>query len=342
MDKLEQYLDQVCHSIAGPRSLRQHIRQELRGHLLDAAAQHKAAGMSEEEALARALADFGGPEEVRSGLEATHGHRLLPVVIDKAMQWQERTMKAKWLWMTWAYLAVVGVIAVELFSIAFTNILLIPKMHKLQRDGVLIYDESVASLVSRLLAFLDGVQWVCDRLLWWIILSVALVWGLFEWRVRGENKSLMRLAALGTAAVALSVVVAIMMGSLSIPFMVGVPPLVRSQKQYAAREEVAVVDASASALERALTKKDWEVIAEQANRASAELDKLDPNLYTLTDPWETGALAKMQAHLKAAKDSLADALRAARDKDAERVQAALKKFREAFAPVQDAAKKLEK
>ena len=41
MDKLEHYLDQVCRSIGGPRSLRQHVRQELREHLLDAAAEHQ-------------------------------------------------------------------------------------------------------------------------------------------------------------------------------------------------------------------------------------------------------------------------------------------------------------
>ncbi len=35
MDKLEKYLDQVCRSIGGPRSLRQHVRQELREHLHD-------------------------------------------------------------------------------------------------------------------------------------------------------------------------------------------------------------------------------------------------------------------------------------------------------------------
>ena len=39
MDQLERYLDQVCRGIGGPRSLRQHIRQELREHLLDAAAE---------------------------------------------------------------------------------------------------------------------------------------------------------------------------------------------------------------------------------------------------------------------------------------------------------------
>ena len=104
MDKLEQYVDQVCRSIGGSRSLRQHVRQELREHLLDAAAQHRSAGLSEEQALARAE-EFGKPDEMRSELEATHGHRMLAVVIDRALQWKEMTMRAKWLWTTWAYIA---------------------------------------------------------------------------------------------------------------------------------------------------------------------------------------------------------------------------------------------
>src|SRR4051812_23245271 len=107
MDKLEQYLEQVCRGIAGPRSLRQHIRQELREHIRDAAAGHQAAGLSAEESLARALEDFGGPDQVRAELEATHGHRLLTVVVDKTLQWKEKTMKAKWIWSTWAHAALI-------------------------------------------------------------------------------------------------------------------------------------------------------------------------------------------------------------------------------------------
>src|ERR1700736_916087 len=137
MDKLEQYLDQVCPGIGGPKPLRQHVRQELREHLLDAVAEHKAAGMSEEKALERALEDFGGPDQVRSELEATHGHRLMPVVIDKAMQWKEKTMKAKWLWTTWAYLALVAVIALEVFSITLAVIALVPRFEKLMHDGII-------------------------------------------------------------------------------------------------------------------------------------------------------------------------------------------------------------
>src|SRR5688500_13202648 len=127
MDQLEHYLDQVCRSIGGPRSLRQHVRQELREHLRDAAAEHRSAGLSEEESLARALEDFGGPEQVRSELEATHGHRLLPVVIDKAMHWKEITMKAKWLWTSWAYVALAGTIVLEVLWITFAVVMLVPK-----------------------------------------------------------------------------------------------------------------------------------------------------------------------------------------------------------------------
>src|SRR5437773_11902056 len=105
MEKLERYLDQVCRSLGGARAMRQHVRQELREHLLDAVAQHKVAGATDEAALARALEEFGNPDDVRTELEAAHGHRMMAVVIDEAIEWKETTMKAKWLWRSWAYLA---------------------------------------------------------------------------------------------------------------------------------------------------------------------------------------------------------------------------------------------
>ena len=137
MDKLERFLDRVCRSMGGPKALRQHVRQELREHLLDAAAEHRTAGLTDEAALDRALEDFGGPDELRSDLEATHGHRLLPVVLDKAMQWKERTMRARWLWETWAYLALAIVILLDLMWICFGNLYLVPKFQRLMQDGVI-------------------------------------------------------------------------------------------------------------------------------------------------------------------------------------------------------------
>ena len=61
----------------------------------------------------------------------------MAVVIDKAMQWKEMTMKAKWLWTTWTYLMVVGIIVLEILFCFFSLIYFLPKIKKLQHDGFL-------------------------------------------------------------------------------------------------------------------------------------------------------------------------------------------------------------
>jgi hypothetical protein len=297
--------------------------------------------MSEEAAVARALEDFGGPEQVRAELEATHGHRVMGVVLDKAMQWQERTMKAKWLWTTWAYLAAVGVIVVELFSIVFTRTFLIPKMHKMKADGMIDLSADASQIATKLLSFLDYLEWFCDRINWWGLVLAAMVWGMFEWRVRSENKPFMRLAALGTAAAGLAVVVALMTGSLSIPFMVGMPAVGRMART-SAPERVTIIDLSIEGLEQAQAKKDWEAMRENANRASQSLDKLAQSGPFLAARQYEVAPEELLAQMKTANDSLHDAVLAINDKDGERLEAALKTFHKAYKPLREAVLKYAK
>ena len=64
---------------------------------------------------------------MRAELEATHGHRWMTVVIDQAMAWKERTMRARWLWTTWAHAGLLLTIAVELLTVAGVVIFLLPK-----------------------------------------------------------------------------------------------------------------------------------------------------------------------------------------------------------------------
>jgi hypothetical protein len=345
MDKLEHYLDQVCRGIGGPRALRQHVRQELREHLRDAAAEYKAAGLSEEAALDRALEDFGGPEEVRSGLEATHGHRLLPVVIDKAMQWQERTMKAKWLWTTWAYLAVAAVVVLEVLLITFNVIFIIPKFRKLMQDGII--DPAIVEEqgVSWMLGFLNGLEYVGGNYTTFLLLGAAAAIGLFEWRVKSEHKPFIRLSAWGTAAVALTVVVMLMAGSLVISFTLGVPAVGRLSRPYAV-QQVAAVDAAVAALDEAVAKQDWPAMQESADRAAQALGKLAnmapliPALASASDRTTAERVAAMdglRAHVKAAGEDLREAQQAIRDKDADRLKAAVQKFRAQYGPIQAAA-----
>ncbi len=344
MDKIDHYLDQVCRGIGGPRSLRKHVRQELRGHLLDAAAEYQAAGLSEEQALAHALEDFGGPEQVRSELEATHGYRLLPVVIDKAMQWKEMTMRAKWLWTSWAHLTLMGVIALEVLWITFAVIFLVPRFQRLLRDGLIdpaILDEHGMLWVA---SFLNGLKTIAGGYTTFLILFVVVVWGLFEWRVRSENKSLIRLSALGTAAVGLSVVAILTAASLVVPYQMAAPAMGRIARPFALNQ-IASIDTSVSALELALTRKDWETMREQAVRACQAMDTLANSataVGSLTPPDEPPTLEDLRIKLKSANESLLEARKASWEKDTERLKAAMQKFHERFEPVSKAAMRPER
>lgn len=340
MDKLERYLDQVCRSIGGPKALRQHVRQELREHLLDAVAQHKAAGVSEMEALDRALAEFGKPEEVRSELEATHGHRMLAVVIDRAMQWKEMTMRAKWLWASWAYLAVVVLIALELFSVWFNVIFLIPKYQKLRHDGIIdpgIDEETGVGWMTR---FLTGLSDFTGHYTTWLLLAAAAAWGLFEWRVKSENKSFIRLALLGTVAVILMVVFMLTMGGQTIQFYLGVPAMGRMVRPWT-MEQVTTIETSMRSLEKGVASKDWQEMGQQADQASKALNLLSaaPAIRSLPRWNETPTLDELLSDLQQAKEALAEVQQAIQAKDAERAETAMQNFRKAFAPLSEAARK---
>jgi hypothetical protein len=341
MDKLERYLDQVCRSISGSRSLRQHIRQELREHLRDAIAGHRAAGMSEEEALDRALEDFGGPEQVKSELEATHGSRLMPLVIDKAMQWKEKTMKAKWLWTSWAYLALVGVVALEVAWISFATMFLVPRFQVLMRDGLLDSGALRESQVSWMPALLNDVAAAAGYTTW-ILLGVAVAWGLFEWTVRSDNKPFMRLSALGTAAVGLMVVAILQAASLSIPFMLAMPPL--ATRSFA-MDQLTAIDTSVAKLEQAMAKKDWEAVQDNAALASYAADNLAKLgvaarvLASRQEVRDQTTVDELRGQINSASECLHEAQQAIRDRDADRLSAVMQRFNRAYGPVRETAKK---
>lgn len=340
MDKLERYLDQVCWGVGGPRSLRQHIREELREHLQDAAGAYRAAGATEEEALARALADFGGPEQVRSELEATHGHRLMAVVVDKALQWKETTMRAKWLWTTWAHLALAGVIALEVFFIVSSMVMVMPKCREIVQTewpdpGGSGADDFLAWAAS----FVQGLATTIEYVAWWVI-PLAVAWVLFEWRWRSEHKVFIRLAAMGTAALGLMVVVILTSTAMVVPLTMVAPAIRLRPPEPIVRETVARIDTALQELESALAKKDWDAMARAGHAAYHEMRGLAymgaaaPTLRALHDQTDVDAL---RAELKSANESLSEARHAIRDKNETRLRAALEKFharyRQAAGPV---------
>lgn len=220
MDKLEQYLDRVCHGIGGPRSLRQHLRQELREHIRDAVDQFVASGMPPTEALGKALEDFGLPEQLNADLQSTHGQRLATVLIDKAMQWKETTMRSKFIWTTWAHVAVAAVIIVQFFFIVASMIFVMPKCKQIAKDAGVSFD----SVLPGSHTFLAFVQWTFDH--GWLLAILLLAIGFFfERRVRSENKPLIRLTVWGTLALGLTAAALMTAAVMVIPVVSAVPAL---------------------------------------------------------------------------------------------------------------------
>lgn len=321
----------------GPRSLRQHIRQELREHLLDAAEQYRSSGLSQEQAVTKALEDFGGPEQMRAELEATHGHRLMAVVIDKAMQWKERTMKAKWLWTTWAHAALLLVIAAEVTFVAMAMVFVVPKYWHMAADGVFDTDAAgVNAFIGRMNGFLADVAWAINHALWWII-PLAVAWLLFEWRARSENKSMIRLSLMGMLAFLLMGVVMMTAAALILPATLVLPGIEMRRPEQAVETRLAEVDTAVRALEQELVRepKDWDAMHGHMSQLSQALGRLQRMgaagpILVLRDKPEKAE--QVHERLKAARDCMTEVREAIRMKRTPRLEEAVKRFEEAYGP----------
>jgi hypothetical protein len=340
MDKLEQYIEQVCKSIGGPFDLRQHVRQELREHLLDAVAQHKAAGLAEADAVAKALDEFGKPEEVRSELESAYGQRTM-WIIDKALQWKEMTMRAKWLWTTWAYLALVAVIALEVTFLWFMGVFIVPRFNSLLRlgmiDAEMLQEQAASAWMPGFLNDLNAVGG--GYALWWILLAIVLI-GLFEWRVKSENKTFMRLSGLGTIAVGLMIAVTLTGVALIIPPCLAMPAIGIMTRPWAV-EQVAVVDKSLNALDEAHAKKNFAEMRKPMKDASDALSRLSsgPAVFSLTNWNVPPTFDQLRENLTAAQSDFRAVELAFREENPDKLKPAFEKFRRSFEPVSEVAKR---
>jgi hypothetical protein len=243
--------------------------------------------------------------------------------------------------MSWAFLGLALVIALEALFIAIAVVYIVPRYQKLMRDGLLdpaMIDDAGASWM---IAFLNGLKDVTGSYTTFILLGSAVAWGLFEWRVRSENKPFIRLSVLGTAAVGLMVLVWLTAGTLVVSFCLGAPATGRLARSFAL-DQIANISTSVDALEQALAKKDWEAMPQRADRATQALDNLAktaPAVPALVTWYGPPTVEEYRAHLKAASDGLVEAQQAIREKDAARLETALQKFRRAFEPLREAAKK---
>jgi len=345
MENLEHYLDQVCRGIAGPREMRLHIRQELREHLLDAVTEHRAAGLSEDAALAKALGDFGGPQEVRSELEAQHGHRMvMALVIDKALEWKEKTMKAKWLWTTWTHLALVGVIVAEVAFMWWVFVVFM-QLHDVFKAWGWLDDVAPDMAASQqtfawsqsVLATILGLAYWFEGHLWlWIPLLIA-AWAVFEWRSQSENKSLIRLSALGTIALALMAPVAFTAAAIIVEYAFALPSHAAQAPDQTVKTHWQNIDPALAALDQAIAKADWD-IWKPMNSMGKAIDHLyamgaaAPTLIALP---AQARIDQLRAELNRMHDAFHEMQQAGIAKDQVNLEAALKQFRAAYSEAQE-------
>ena len=194
---------------------------------------------------------------------------------------------------------------------------------------------------SWMLKFLERLQTVEQNYGWSILLAAAAVIGIFEWRFKGENKSLMRFSALGTSALGLFLVVMVMTVSLVVTFCLATPELGPMVRPWAV-EQVASIDAAIDGIEQARVKKDWDTMQDQAEQASSATERLarGPAIHSLVG-WSASppTLRKLRDDVHATTENLRDVQKAIREKDEIRLSTSLRELRNSYEPVRDVSKR---
>jgi hypothetical protein len=260
------------------------------------------------------------------------------LLIDKAMQWKENTMKPKWLWTAWAHVALGALIVSEVLFIVAVVLFIMPKVKQIVRDagaGPRGMDEFVP-MSGSFLGFLEVVANHGVALL----LGLAALWALFEWRVRGENKPLVRLAGMGTIALLLVAVVAMSAAVAMVPLAMVAPQMGARLPERIVSEKMASLDASIASLQEAMARKDWDSVQQHVSRAREAANALmhlggaAPAIVAAPQQARVDAL---RVQIQQANQSIDEARLAAWDRDEIRLNKALREFQTVYASLHDAA-----
>jgi len=223
------------------------------------------------------------------------------------------------------------------FFIAWIMIFLVPSYIKVHEDGLLeAANTDVQAYVDRADAMLMTFVRAANNLssywpLWTLLLIV--VWGLFEWRVHNENKSLMRLSALGLAALVLTISAGLTGASLLVPYVVALPTLYAQSPEPIVRDDTAAIAAALERLEKSVAARDWtegELDLSEAWSAINDLANRGAAAPALLSRAEQPKIDQLRVALQSASQSMNDIQTAIRAKDPERVSATLKTFRDTY------------
>jgi hypothetical protein len=230
------------------------------------------------------------------------------------------------------------VVAVDVAWLIFAGYFLIPQFLKLAADGVIDLGYLAEQGSSWMPALLNGVYIFGWRYGVWALFAAAGLIGLFEWRMQGQHKTFIRLSALGTLAVAFTMLSVLVGASLAYPQILSGPVTSRMALTFA-RVQVDRLDDSISRMEQALLKNDWEATKEPADRARQalyNLEKVQPAVRALYSP-KSLSVEEMRTKVKEAVGDMTDIRQAIASQDADQMETALAKLRQSHAPLREAA-----
>lgn len=168
----------------------------------------------------------------------------------------------------------------------------------------------------------------------WCVITFAVAWGLFEWRVRGESKRWLRLSAMASLALLLFAAVAMFTTLMVIPMARAAERLNARYPEPIVAARMASLDRLVSQLEQALAEKDLpaaDELAHEAMGAAQDLAKTGAAAATLLTLTDQTRIEEIRAELESMESSMRDAWFAARRRNSEQIQPSMQKFRQAHA-----------
>jgi len=246
-------------------------------------------------------------------------------------------MKAKLL-NSWLHIALAAMIAVEVAFLWWCTMYIVPIYQRFRYDGWMDGDDSTRPITSWTHSVLSQITGLVDGLSasWWLCIIVLAAGALLFLRLRSENKRLIGLSTLATAALGLMMLASALSVALVIPLVVGITTIYSGNPEQVVMQELRYIDKSVGALEHAVAKGDWDAMQTPARLAAHGVDDLAsmgaaaPAMLSLDRQQK---IDRLRTSLKTAGGHLRDVEQAIQSKDPLALQAAMERFREEYPPM---------
>jgi len=268
MNEIEKYLDDVCRTLGGSHDLRQHVREELREHLEEAVEAHVAKGLPRDDAVRKAVEEFGRPEDVGRDLESVYGRRMMSLAIDKAMDWKARNLKTGWKWSFLTSLTILVIIVAQaalVLCLALFIFPLVEEMYATLARALPWY----FSVTMRIKFF---IQWRGWWLPWAVLGLFIAAWLLFEWRSRSESKPFIRLGVGALLALLTTVVTWWAAFVAVVPMAAAIPEIGWQDLRPATAAAIKNAHAAYAEVQKSVAAKDYDSARDALQSLSGSVD----------------------------------------------------------------------